>query len=92
MKYIEYNQKEFLAKNSIRSCASFHAKILPDLRAIFRVHDCNGGVRIWNDLNSPEEVREMVNKMRMLGTAALSFANFIEDNYTNKMSCLESAS
>lgn len=78
-----YNKKGFLAPESIRSCADYHAKILPDLRAIFRVHDCNTGIRVWNDLNNPEEVQEMINKLRVLGTAALSFANFIEDNYLN---------
>jgi len=92
MKYHSYNQKGFLDSNSIRTCASFHAKILPDFRAIFRIHDCNSGIRIWNDMNNPEEVKEMINKLRVLGTSALSFANFIEDNYLNETPCSESAS
>ena len=81
MEIKQYNKKGFLDTDSIRSCASYHAKILPDLRAIFRIHDCNTGVRIWNDLNNPEEVTEMIGKLRILGTSALSFANFIRDNY-----------
>lgn len=51
------------------------------MKAMFRMHDCNDGVRIWNDLNNKEEVQEMINKLRVLGTAALNFANFIENNY-----------
>jgi len=77
-----YNKKGFLAPDSIRSCADYHAKILPDQRAIFRFHDCNAGVRIWNDLTNPEEVEEMIGKLRELGTAALTFANFIQENYS----------
>ena len=92
MKYHSYNQKAFLATDSIRSCASYHAKIRTDLNAIFRVNDCNDGVRIWNNLNNLEEVIEMINKLRVLGKAALGFANFIEDNYLNKTPCSESAS
>jgi len=76
-----YNKKGFLAPDSIRSCANYHAKILPDLTATFRIHDCNTGVRIWNDLNNPEEVKEMIDKLRSLGISALLFADFIENNY-----------
>ena len=92
MNYHSYNQKEFLAPTSIRSCSSFHAKIRPDLTAIFRVNDCNDGVRIWNNLNNPDEIQEMINKLRVLGTASLSFANFIEDNYTSTAPCSDSIS
>ena len=76
-----YNKKEFLAPQSIRSCASYHAKILDDGRAIFRVHDCNDGIRLWNQITSPEEAQEMVEKMRKLSEAASEFSNFIETNY-----------
>jgi hypothetical protein len=80
----EYNEKKFLAADSIYSHASFHATICPELYAIFRIHDCNNGIKIWNNLNNPEEVQEMIGKMRVLGTAALSFATFIEDNILNE--------
>ena len=81
MKHEEYNKKDFLAPESIKSMSCYHAKIHDDGIAKFSIHDCNNAIRIWNNLNNPEEVKEMVNKLRVLGTSALSFADFIEDNY-----------
>ena len=76
-----YNRKAFLLPDSPRSMAAFHAKIKPDGRALFSIHDCNGGVRLWNDLTNPEEVTEAVQKLRCLAGAASEFADFIEKNY-----------
>lgn len=64
--HVTYNQKSFLAPNSILSMAAVHAKIKPDGTAILRISDCNNCVRIWNDFNTPEGKIEMVEKLDML--------------------------
>lgn len=61
--HVTYNQKEFLAPNSIRSMAVVHTKILKDGTAIVRISDCNNSIRIWNDFNVPEEKKEMLSKV-----------------------------
>ena len=79
---IEYNKKGFLLPDSIRSCASFHAKIYPDTgEYIFRVHDCNTGIRLRGNLNNPEEVKEAHEKLIALSGAASDFAMFIKNHY-----------
>lgn len=45
--HLTFNKKEFLA----------------DGTAILRVSDCNTSVRIWNDFNNKEEVKEMLLKV-----------------------------
>lgn len=64
--HVTYNQKKFLAPESIRSMAAVHAKILSDGTAILRVSDCNTSVRIWNDFNSKEGKLEMIEKLDVL--------------------------
>jgi hypothetical protein len=81
MTYVEYNKKGFLLPDSIRSCASFHAKILPTGEYMFRVHDCVSGIRLRGDLNNPDEVKEAVQKLESLANAAADFAHFIYSNY-----------
>ena len=61
--HLTFNKKEFLAPESIRSMAAVHTKILADGTAILRVSDCNTSVRIWNDFNNKEEVKEMLLKV-----------------------------
>jgi len=64
--HVTYNQKSFLAPNSILSMAAIHAKIKDDGTAILRISDCNNSVRIWNDFNTREGKIEMVEKLDML--------------------------
>jgi hypothetical protein len=61
--HVTYNQKGFLAPNSIRSMAVVHTKILKDGIAIVRISDCNNSIRIWNDFNDAEEKKEMLSKV-----------------------------
>lgn len=64
--HVTYNKKAFLAPDSIRSMAVIHTKILKEGTAILRISDCNNSVRIWNDLNDKEEVKEMLKKTESL--------------------------
>lgn len=61
-----YNQKSFLAPNSILSMAAIHTKIKDNGEAIIRISDCNNCVRIWNDFNNENEKIEMLEKLTML--------------------------
>ena len=79
-----YNEKGFLAPESIRSCASFHAKILPTGEYMFRIHDCITGIRLRGDLNNIDEAKEAYYKLMKLSKETEDFANFIEDNYLKR--------
>jgi hypothetical protein len=81
MDYKEYNRKGFLLPDSIRSCASFHAKIMPTGEYLFRIHDCIGGVRLRGDLNKEDEVEEACEKLITLSVELLNFAKFIQAQY-----------
>jgi hypothetical protein len=61
--HVMYNQKSFLAPNSILSMAAIHTKIKEDGIAILRISDCNRSVRIWNDFNTKEGKIEMIKKL-----------------------------
>jgi hypothetical protein len=58
-----YNQKAFLAPDSILSMSVIHAKILADGTGILRISDCNNSIRIWNDFNTKEGKIEMIKKL-----------------------------
>jgi len=77
-----YNIKAFLSPNSEWSMSCFHAKIHADGIAQFRIHDCNQGIKIWNDLNEIGQTKEMVEKLLTLSDAAKEFAEFIKQNYS----------
>ncbi|GAB6010820.1 hypothetical protein [Viscerimonas tarda] len=77
----QYNKKGFLLPDSARSMASYHAKIDSDNKMKLTIHDCNGSIRLWNDLNNSEEINEAVDKLNRLSLAAKDFANFIYNNY-----------
>jgi hypothetical protein len=72
----QYNAKAFLLPDSIKSMAAYHAKIMPDGKYLFRIHDC-----ITGDLSDPTDIREAVEKLNRLSLAAKDFANFIYSNY-----------
>lgn len=76
--HVTFNKKEFLASESIRSMAAVHTKILADGIAILRVSDCNTSVRIWNDFNNKEEVKEMLLKVGNLRAVLYEFEQEIK--------------
>jgi len=77
----EYNKKAFLLPESINSMAAYHAKIDKDGICKFTIHDCNGSVRLWNDLNTKEGIDESIEKFKKIAIAALDLADFIVKNY-----------
>ena len=79
-----YNKKGFLLPDSIKSMAAWHAKIMPDGKYLFRIHDCITGIRLQGDLTDKDDVREAVDKLNRLSLAAREFAEFIAENYTNE--------
>jgi len=81
MEIKQYNKKDFLLPDSIRSMAAWHAKIMPDGKYMFRIHDCITGIRLQGDLTDKTDVQEAVDKLNRLSLAAKMFANFIYDNY-----------
>lgn len=76
-----YNEKEFLLPESIRSMAAVHGKIFRDGRFVFRIHDCNTGVKLVNDLTKPAEVAEAIEKLRTLAKSADRMADYISSNF-----------
>lgn len=61
--HVTYNQKTFLAPESIYSMSAIFTKIHSDGIAIIRISDCNQTIKLWNDLNEPEQVVEMLTKI-----------------------------
>jgi hypothetical protein len=66
LQHVEFTKKEFLAPESIRSMAVIHTKIKKNGEASVRISDCNQSIKLWNDLNNPEEVHEMILKLNTL--------------------------
>lgn len=77
-----FNSKRFLAPGSIRSMAAIHTKILADGTAIVRISDCNNSTRIWNDFNSSEEKKEMLEKVENLISHLKLFKQEIKERIT----------
>jgi hypothetical protein len=61
--HVTYNKKGFLAPNSILSMAAIHTKIKADGECSVRISDCNHSIKLWNDLNDPKQVEEMLIKI-----------------------------
>lgn len=61
--HVTYNRKIFLAPDSINSMAVIFTKIYKSGIAIIRISDCNKTIKLWNDLNEPEQVKEMMLKI-----------------------------
>ena len=61
--HVTYNRKIFLAPDSINSMAAIFTKIYKSGIAIIRISDCNRTIKLWNDLNEPEQVVEMMTKI-----------------------------
>ena len=76
-----YNSKHFLAPDSPRSMACFHAKVMEDGIMKLTIHDCKGSIQLHNDLNDPEEVLEAISKLSTLINGAIELQDFIAQNY-----------
>lgn len=79
--YVIYNDKTFLAPDSINSMAAIHCKIKTDGIAIVRISDCNNSIRLWNDLSNKKEVVEMMQKVNTLITTLKGFQSELRERY-----------
>lgn len=75
IQHVTYNEKEFLSRGSILSMSAIHAKIKADGECSVRISDCNNSIKIWNNLNDKNQVKEMSEKLDML-ISALSGLQF----------------
>ena len=76
--HVMYNNKSFLAPESILSMAEIHTKIKQDGTAILRISDCNKSIRIWNNLNNRGETIEMLFKINTIQEVLSDFAAELE--------------
>jgi len=74
MEFKPYNKKAFLLPDSIHSAAMYHAKLFPDGKYVFRIHDCLGGVRLTGMLNEESDYDDAANKLITLAKACNEFA------------------
>jgi hypothetical protein len=83
-----YNKKGFLLPNSILSMAAYHAKIHehPRNEYQFRLSDCNNTIKLWGKLESLEDAKESIKKLKALSDAANKLAEEISNQFLNKES------
>lgn len=90
MDFQPYNKKAFLLPDSINSAAMYHAKLFPDGKYIFRIHDCNTGIRLIGELKEESDYTDAINKLQVLADAAQEFAFHIfrlsHEKYNNGIS------
>lgn len=77
MEFKPYNKKAFLLPDSIHSAAMYHAKLFPDGKYVFRIHDCLGGIRLTGILQEESDYTDAINKLQALSDAAQEFAFYI---------------
>jgi hypothetical protein len=76
--HVTYNKKTFLAPDSILSMAVIHTKIKPCGEAQIRISDCNNTIKLWNDLNDKDQVKEMLTKITNIQNALDEFKKEVE--------------
>lgn len=64
--HVTYNKKMFLAPDSILSMAAIHTKIKKNGECSIKISDCNNSIKLWNDLNDTNQVKEMLTKISNL--------------------------
>lgn len=74
-----YNQKIFIAPNSIDSMSAIHCKIYNDGKAIVRLSDCHGSIRWHNQIDVLEQKAELIEKLDNTINELLKFRNHIEN-------------
>ncbi len=78
MEFKIYNKKAFLLPDSINSMAAYHAKLFADGRYMFRIHDCNTGIRLIGELKEEQDFIDAFEKLTALTTACFEFALHID--------------
>ena len=85
LQHVEYNQKTFLAPDSINSMAAIHCKIKNDGIAKVTISDCNNSMRIWNDFNTNQGKDEMIQKLDTLIEKLWAFRYEVQSRNHNKI-------
>ena len=78
MQFEPYNKKAYLLPDSIDSMAGYHAKLFPDGRYIFRIHDCITGIRLIGELRKEQDYLDAFQKTQELSLALFNFAVHVE--------------
>lgn len=63
--------------------AVIHTKIKPCGEAQIRISDCNNTIKLWNDLNDQNQVKEMLEKTDNIIQALESFREEVAIKLTN---------
>lgn len=79
-----YNKKNFLLLESHRSMSCYHAKVMEDGIMKLTIHDCKRSIQLKNDLNTPDELKEAIDKLNNLATGILDLVQFIEKEYLHE--------
>jgi hypothetical protein len=74
MDFEPYNKKAFLLPDSINSAAMYHAKLFPDGKYVFRIHDCLTGIRLIGELKEESDYIDAAEKLITLAKACNEFA------------------
>lgn len=86
MQLREYNMKGFLLPESINSMAAYHAKLFASGHRsgeyMFRIHDCNAGIRLTGKLDTESDIKEAKEKLLELANAACEFVKHLDLIYT----------
>lgn len=77
---MKYNKKGFLLPESPNSMACYHAKIDDNGLMKLTIHDCNGSIRLHNDLSTPEGEREAIDKLTAMIDGLSGLKKHIIDN------------
>lgn len=70
-----YQKKKFLVVESMSSMASIHCKIKESGEYQIRIADCNRTIKLWGDLNSEQDCKEVFEKINTLQTQLELFKN-----------------
>ena len=75
----EYNEKDFLLKDSIDSAAMYHAKLFKRGEYIFRIHDCITGIRLRGELRTEQDFDDAIRKFDNLSDALIRFQFHLQE-------------
>lgn len=78
MEFKPYNKKAFLLPDSINSMAAYHAKLFPDGKYVFRIHDCLSGIRLTGELKQESDFLDAFQKAIELSSGLMDFAAHVE--------------
>lgn len=76
--HVPFSKKIFIAPESPTSMSAIHAKIRKDGTSELRLSDCYGSIRWVNDLNDPDQVKEMITKLDSAMSMIMAFRDEVK--------------